>query len=73
MTVAALIKHLQTLNPNALVAYQCYSEYRLLHADDITVEKLQKPRPDGWVARVWNSKPTDPTIPTVDYVAFPGN
>jgi hypothetical protein len=67
ITVSKLIKHLQTLPQNAPVAYGCCSEHILMELKDITVEKLCKERPDGWVHDARPDKPTQ------TYVVFTGN
>lgn len=67
LTVADLIKHLQTLPPHLLVAYQQYSDQCLLELSDLTIENNCPPRPDGWVPS------PRPDAPTQSYLMFPGN
>lgn len=67
VTVAKLIKHLQTLPPHLLVAYQIYSDQVLLELSDLNIEDHCPPRPDGCI----QSK--RPDMPTQSYLMFPGN
>ncbi len=67
MTVDELIKLLESYPRHLPVAYRKYSEQCMLEADDIVVEKLCKPRDDGWVA---NKRPDKQTI---EYLVLPGN
>jgi hypothetical protein len=67
LTVAGLIKFLQTQDPNLPVAHQMCSENCLLELDLIEVRELCEMRPDGWVA---NKRPDKPTV---KYLVFPGN
>lgn len=65
VTIADLIKHLQTLPPGLPVIYRCCSEYVLLSLDDITQDDLCPARPDGWVHY------KRPDQPTVRYLVLP--
>jgi hypothetical protein len=66
MTVKELIEILQTKPQDIQVAYRLYSEWCLLEEEDIGVEPLCEPRPDGWVhAR-------RPDKPTQDYLTLSG-
>jgi len=67
MTIAELIKHLQTFDQGLLVAYQIYSERCLLETRDLKVERAQEPRADGWVGDFRPDKPSR------EYLMFPGN
>lgn len=67
VTVADLIAHLQTLDPSLPVVYRIFSEQCLLELDDLNVEALCHPRPDGWVQ---NKRPD---MPSQDYLLLPGN
>jgi hypothetical protein len=67
MTVDDLVKYLQTLQADMLIAYQCYSEQCLMRADEIKVTDLCEPRADGWIQ---NERPD---MPTRRYLLFPGN
>ena len=67
MTVAELIEFLRKQPQDLLVASEMYSERRLLDPDDITIEDLCEPRPDGWVQN------RRPDMPTRRYLVFPGN
>ena len=70
LTVAGLIELLKTFDGELPVAYELYSEYRMLDANDIRVRNLQPHRQDGWVHSVWHGKPE---LPTIEYLVFPGN
>jgi hypothetical protein len=67
MTVAELITLLQTKPQELQVVYQLHSEYCLLEANLIDVERLCEPRPDGWVHDARPDKPTQ------EYLVLPGN
>lgn len=67
MTVNDLIKFLQTKPGDLPVAYRIYSEQALLEEQDISIEDLCEPRPDGWVHH------ERPDKPTIKYLVFPGN
>ncbi len=67
VTVSDLIKHLSALPQDLPVAYQCYSEWCLLSLDELSIEKGQLARPDGWVHSPRSDKPSQ------DYLIFPGN
>lgn len=67
MTVAELIAFLQTQPQDLPVVYQLYSEQALLKADDIHIERLCEPRPDGWVHHARQDKPLQ------SYLVLPGN
>lgn len=67
MTVKELIAILQNAPQEAQVAYRCYSEWCLLEANDIGVQSLCLPRPDGWV------HDRRPDKPTQEYLTLPGN
>lgn len=67
MTVAELIKILKKQPQDLPVCYMCCSEQMLLKPDDVVIEDLCEPRPDGWVA---NKRPDKPTQ---KYLVLPGN
>lgn len=67
INVSQLIEFLKTQPQHLLVAYQKHSEVCLLNTDDISVEVLQPPRPDGWVHSA------RPDKPTLEYLVFEGN
>lgn len=67
MTVADLILVLQNRPQDLPVAYQKFSEFCLLTAEDIVVDELRLPRPDGWVGH------KRPDQPSQKYLVFPGN
>ena len=67
MTVSELIKFLQQQPQDIQVAYQLFSEQRLVGADDMSVVDLCQPRDDGWVQ---NKRPDKPTQ---QYLLLPGN
>lgn len=67
MTVRELIEQLKGFDPDLPVVYKCYSEQVMLEPNDIDVEALCEPRPDGWVA---NARPDKPTM---NYLVLPGN
>lgn len=67
MTVKELIDFLQTMPQSLPVAYAIYSEYSLLEAKDIHINKLCLPRSDGWI------HDRRPDKPAQDYLIFPGN
>jgi hypothetical protein len=67
MTVADLIKFLQKKPQHLQVAYKRYSEQCLLEAQDIDIEDLCEPRPDGWIE---NARPDKPKQ---SYLILPGN
>lgn len=67
MTVAELIEFLKTQPQDVQVAYQIYSEYVLLKAEEIEIYEGCVPREDGWI----HSK--RPDKPTQKYLMFPGN
>lgn len=67
MTVAELIKFLETQPQNIRVAYEKWSEQLLMEESNIDIVKLCKPRPDGWIQ---NSRPD---METEEYLLFPGN
>jgi len=67
VTVAQLIEYLQKQPQEALVAYACYSDQRLLNLDEIELAQGCFSRPDGWVQ---NARPD---MPSTTYVLFPGN
>lgn len=67
LTVADLIKHLQTLPQDLLVAYEEYSDQVLLEASDLYIMELCPPRPDGVI------QARRPDTPTQFYLVFPGN
>lgn len=66
-SVGELVAHLLTLDQSLPVAYELHSEQCLLGIDDLKVEALCLPRPDGWVQ---NKRPD---MPSQDYLVFPGN
>jgi hypothetical protein len=67
MTVAELIKFLQTQPQDLQVAYAIYSEYCLMETADIQIQKHCEPRPDGWIQQ------SRPDMRTKSYLMFPGN
>lgn len=67
VTVAELIKHLETFPQDLPVAYNLYSEQCLLELDDVRVEEHCVARDDGWVQRA------RPDMPKIPYLLFPGN
>ena len=67
MTVAELIKFLETQPQHLVVAFDLYSEHHLLETEDIRVMGACAPRPDGWVARERPDKEVQ------QYLMFPGN
>jgi hypothetical protein len=67
MTVADLIKFLQTQPQDLQVAFLQYSEQCLLEQKDIKVVEASVARPDGWI------KDARPNQPTQKYLMFPGN
>ena len=67
MTVAELIAFLQTQPQDLQVCYGLYSEQCLLKVEDIAVEELGMPRPDGWVHH------KRPDRPSQKYLCLPGN
>lgn len=67
VTVADLIKFLETQEQDLLVGYNLYSEYRLLDVEDIRVETCCEPRQDGWIHS------SRPDKEAVKYLMFPGN
>jgi hypothetical protein len=67
MTVSELIEFLKTKPQDMKVAYQCYSEQCLLHAEQIRIETLCKPRPDGWIQNY------RPDMEVENYLLLPGN
>lgn len=67
MTVADLIKFLQTQPQDVLVAYRRFSETCLLDPEAIELDDLCEPRPDGWI------HDARPDKPTRQYLVFPGN
>ena len=67
MTVAELVDFLQKQQQDLPVAIKMYSEQYLLDAEDITIDELCEPRPDGWIH---NKRPDKPAI---FYLIFPGN
>lgn len=67
LTVALLIEHLKTFDPDLPVAYRMCSENCILEARDIHVEEQCEMRSDGWVP---NKRPDKPHT---KYLMFPGN
>ncbi len=67
MTVAELIKHLQSFDGNLPVIYEKFSEMVLLEVEEVNLIKACAPRPDGWIHRSRQDKPEQ------QYVCFPGN
>ena len=67
MTVAELIEFLKTQPQDLPVAYQYCSDYSLLEAKDIYIEKLSLPRNDGYIAA------GRPDRGKQEYLVFPGN
>lgn len=67
LSVSDLIRLLQTMPQDLLVAYRLYSEQALLRADEIEIVDLCEPRPDGWI------QDKRPDMPTQAYLMFPGN
>jgi len=58
MNVAELIEFLQTQPKELQVAYDMYSEHRLIEQMDIRIVEACEPRPDGWIQRKRPDKPT---------------
>ena len=58
MTVAELIEFLKTQRQDMQVIYAEHSEFNLLELKDIYEVQACEPRPDGWVARKRDDKPT---------------
>lgn len=67
MKVSELIAFLQTQPQHLTVAYRLHSEQCTLDAEDIRIEELCHPRPDGWI------QDKRPDMPTQSYLVFPGN
>ena len=67
MTVAEMIAYLQTQPQDFTVAFKCFSEARVLEADEIERMEACEPRPDGWV------HDKRPDKPTRTYLMLPGN
>lgn len=67
MTVAELIDHLKTFDPNLTVAYRCMSEQVMVEADELVVKELTVPRNDGWIQDLRSD------LPKQTYLLFPGN
>ena len=67
MRVIDLIKYLQEMPPEMIIAYTCCSEQILMELEQITVKDMCFPRPDGWVQ---NKRPD---MPSQTYLLFPGN
>lgn len=67
VTVADLIRHLQTFPQDLPVIHQKYSEQCLLKLKEVRVEEFCEHRPDGWV------QDKRPDMPTRLYLCFPGN
>ena len=67
MTVAELIDFLQKQPQDLQVAYNCCSEQVLMEAQQICIEELCLPQPDGWI----QSKRED--MLSLQYLVFPGN
>ncbi len=69
MTVRDLIAHLSQFDPDLPVCYYyyCYSEQRLLEAEEIKLQQFGPARADGWVPCNRDDKTA------VTYVTFPGN
>ena len=67
MTVSELIELLKTKPQDLQVAYELYSEYCLLEAQNVGVIEACEPRPDGWIQHKRND------MPVQSYLMFPGN
>jgi hypothetical protein len=67
LTVAQLIEFLRAQPQELLVAYQIYSEQRLLEAEQIEIIDACIPRADGWL------QDKRPDMPSRAYLMFPGN
>ena len=67
MNVAELIEFLKQQSQDLPVCYRCCSEYSLLEADQILIEKLCKPRDDGWIHDARPDKDLQ------EYLVLPGN
>jgi len=67
MTVKELIDILQGKPDHLHVVYRCCSEWCMLEADDIEIQSLCHPRPDGWVA---NARPDKEKM---EFLTLPGN
>lgn len=70
MTVRELIELLQTYPQDLRVAYRLCSEHKLLEKDEITIEKLQFARPDGWLHDMWKGIKSDQEE---TYLVLPGH
>lgn len=67
MNVAELIEFLKKQPQDLPVAYKCCSEQCLLEENEIEVEWLCWPRPDGWIQNWRHDKPK------MKCLVFPGN
>ena len=67
MKVSELITLLQTKSPDLQVAYNRYSDLRLMEPDDIDTFVGCEPNSDGWIQ---NPRPDKPVQV---YLCFPGN
>ena len=67
MTVAKLIKYLQSQPQTLTVVYRCCSEHCFLDTIDIKILELSAERSDGWV------QDKRPDKPTKKYLVLPGN
>ena len=67
MTVSDLIAFLEKQPQDLPVAIKMCSEQCLLDANDIEIDELCEPRPDGWIQH------KRPDKPTRLYLVFPGN
>ncbi len=67
MLVSDLIKFLETIPQDLLVASRIHSEQSLLEEDEITIVECCEPRPDGWIQDKRKDKPSR------KYLMFPGN
>lgn len=72
MTVRELIEHLKQFDGELPVAYELYSEYKLLEAIEIEIIKLHPHRPDGWAHNFWSQRDKE-NNERVPYLVFPGN
>ena len=67
MTVAELIKYLESQPQDIVVAYSIFSEQCLMEVDDINLVDGCEARGDGWIQ---NKRPDKHSR---QYLLFPGN
>ena len=66
-TVGELIEFLQQFKNDMPVAYQLYSESKLLDLEEIEIQVACVAREDGWIQH------KRPDKPQTTYLMFPGN